>query len=406
MNTLLVVGTELATDAGLLGLSERNGYELVPTAGLSDALVALRSRQPAVALVMHHCGQESGVEVLRELRRADPSCEVIVATGQADFDAAIEVLRAGALDYIQLPIEVKQLHLALQRAQERGKRHNHVGPPTILVVEDHDATRKSIFNVLRKEGYRVFAATDGEEALEIFKKERIDLIFSDLMMPGKSGLDVLDETKGAGADVEVIVATGHRDESLVVAALRKGAINFLKKPLELEHMLLAVKKAFEHLSLRRTLAARNRDVELMQELVLRLTHDREVIVEQPRELSDATFQFLHQLVDTLPFGVVVFDTRYKVRFANRHVIEKVGNPPTRLCADWLSPLGLSGITDQQLHEAVSRTLENSHGHVETLVISRWAFLLLTGLRILTPKMDERCLVMAIRGERQRRNGGT
>ncbi len=135
-----------------------------------------------------------------------------------------------------------------------------------------------------EEGHRVIEAGDGEEGLQLFEKRRVDLILTDLRMPRLDGLTVLRETKGQGADVEVILVTGYGDEDVVVQALRDGAISFLRKPIDIDQMLLAIDKALAFQATRRSLSYRNRDVALMKELVTRLTAELELVVETPDRL--------------------------------------------------------------------------------------------------------------------------
>jgi hypothetical protein len=212
---------------------------------------------------------------------------------------------------------------------------------------------------------------------------------------------VLRETKGAGADVEVIVVTGYGDEDVVVQALRDGAINFLKKPIDIEQMLLAIEKALDFQTMRRSLAYRNRDVELMQELVVRLTKELELIVEAPGELGQKAKEFLHQLVDALPIGIVVASADRKILYANKHIVSSGADTPTDLTCEWLEQMGMTNISEEKLEAAFSSAVKSRPGSVETLFLSKWAFLVMTSLKLVRPDLTERFVALAIRGERKR-----
>lgn len=385
-------------------LLERAEYEVLRAKGRNDGLDMLRADEPTVVMVSHELAGDDGVAVLKEIREAHLACEVILITSDGGMDAAIEVLQSGGLDYLRRPIDSKQLELALGRARERRQQQEAIEPPSLLVIEDHEPTLERIVHILEKEGYRVFGAPDGEEGMRVFEEKRIDLILADLKMPKKDGLAVLRETKGAGADVEFIVSSGHGDENAVVEALREGALNFLKKPIEIEQMLLAIHKALEHQTLRRSLAYRNRDVQLMQEMVVRLTNQLELVVEAPFKLQPATFEFLHQLVDALPFGMVVIGSDSRIIFANRHVLDRMDEPPSRLSTGWLSPMGITGMSEGDLKAAFERVLASKPGMIETIAVSKWAFLMMTPLRLVKPGATERFVAMAIRGERRQRKG--
>jgi FixJ family two-component response regulator len=303
------------------------------------------------------------------------------------------------LDYLRRPIDLRQLDVALGRARERLPQREVPEAPLILAVDDHEPTLRRLAQVLKKEGFRVLSAADGEQALGLFREHRVDVVLADLRMPHVDGLQLLRETKGRGADVEVIVMTGYGDEDSVVHALRDGAINFLRKPIDIEQMLLAIQKALDYEATRRSLAHRNRDVELMQELVVRLTRKLELVVETPRELSPQAVGFLQQLIDSLPLGIVVASVKREVMYANRQVLVCLGQSPQTLTVETLRLLGLPTVGEEQFEQAFERASQSGPGMVETLVLSEWSFLVMTPLTLLRADGSRRYVALAIRGER-------
>jgi PAS domain-containing protein len=109
--------------------------------------------------------------------------------------------------------------------------------------------------------------------------------------------------------------------------------------------------------------------------------------------------FLHQLVDALPIGIVVAGSDRRVMYANRHVAEKLGRAPELLSAEWLQQVGVKDVTEQQLADAYAQAMQARPGVIETLVVSRWAFLVMTPLKLLRPDGTQRFVAVAIRGER-------
>jgi len=400
MEKMLIIGEDLAHEKEILRFFERQEYQVLSASGLDDGLAKLQREQPSLVMVDHDLEGMDGVEVLKRVRETAPACEVILVTPGGEIEAAIEVLRAGALDYLRRPVDVEQLQIALGRARERRLQRRDTEPAAILVLEDHEPTRKRLVKVLEKEGYRVYSAPDGEQGLQLFHEKRLDLILADVRMPHKDGIDVLREIKGNGADVEVIVITGYGDEDVVVNALRDGAINFLRKPIDIEQMLLAIQKALDFQTLRRSLAYRNRDIQLMQELVVRLTSKLELVVETPDHLSPKARNFLHDLVNALPLGIVVIGVNREVIFANQAVVNRVGESPIRLSTNWLKQMGVHRVTEEELVSAIDRTMGSQPGSIETLVISKWSFLVMTPLKLLRPDRTERFVALAIRGERK------
>ncbi|MEZ4384376.1 MAG: sigma-54 dependent transcriptional regulator [Nannocystaceae bacterium] len=115
----------------------------------------------------------------------------------------------------------------------------------ILLIEDDDSGRElGLFN-LRRAGYRAEGAPSGEAGLVAFDPARHDLVITDVRMPGVDGLEVLAQIRERSPATPVIVITAYGDVELAVAAMKAGAADFIGKPFNREHLLLAVGRALE-----------------------------------------------------------------------------------------------------------------------------------------------------------------
>ncbi len=112
----------------------------------------------------------------------------------------------------------------------------------ILVADDEKNIREGIATYLEDEGYFVFTASDGEEALETIENENLDVIISDLRMPQISGEKLLKIVKEK-LKIPFIILTAHGTVDSAVDAMREGAYDFLTKPLDLERLLLIIKRS-------------------------------------------------------------------------------------------------------------------------------------------------------------------
>ena len=101
----------------------------------------------------------------------------------------------------------------------------------ILVVEDDKITRRLIKEILSRGGYEVIEGEDGSQALELFKKERPDLVITDYQMPVMNGLRLLSEIRNITTGTPVIMLTGFGDIALTIKAIQIGAFDFLEKPI-------------------------------------------------------------------------------------------------------------------------------------------------------------------------------
>ena len=112
-------------------------------------------------------------------------------------------------------------------------------PQTILLVEDEEVLRELGVDLLSAEGYRVLAASDGVEAVEIFSAHRDDvgLVVCDLGLPRLGGFDAFLKMKEIRADVRAIVASGYREPALRSEILKAGVIDTLQKPYDFREML-------------------------------------------------------------------------------------------------------------------------------------------------------------------------
>ena len=119
----------------------------------------------------------------------------------------------------------------------------------ILIIDDERFIRNSLKEILGAEGYDVDTAEDGKTALEMVSSGRYDVIFCDIKMPGMDGIEVLDKMISEGTDSAVVMISGHGDIDTAVECIKKGAFDFIQKPLDLNRILITIKNATEKVSL-------------------------------------------------------------------------------------------------------------------------------------------------------------
>jgi len=137
--------------------------------------------------------------------------------------------------------------------------------PTLLVADDDPAVRQSLERALTREGYAVVLAPDGQAALERLQAGGIDLVLSDLKMPGLTGLELLTRGRAAVPDVDFILLTAFGTVEEAVKAMKEGAIDFLTKPFQRAQLIKVVRHALE----RRDLIAQNRALQQRLDDLLR-----------------------------------------------------------------------------------------------------------------------------------------
>jgi DNA-binding NtrC family response regulator len=120
-------------------------------------------------------------------------------------------------------------------------------PPAarILIVEDKDSLRAMLRHAIEREGHAVLEAVDEPQAIRILQQDQPALVLSDLRLPEGDGLGVLRASKEVDADVPVIVMTAYGSIEDAVKAMKEGAMDFLAKPVDPDHLMLLVGRALE-----------------------------------------------------------------------------------------------------------------------------------------------------------------
>lgn len=135
---------------------------------------------------------------------------------------------------------------------------------TILVADDEKNIRNGLQIALEDEGYEVVLAADGDEAWNVVTNTSIDLVISDLKMPGISGQDLLKRIVSSYPMMPVIILTGHGTIESAVDAMRNGAVDFVTKPLNLDRLFLMIRRAFANRDLYDQHEALKRELEQLK----------------------------------------------------------------------------------------------------------------------------------------------
>lgn len=137
----------------------------------------------------------------------------------------------------------------------------------ILIIDDEKAIRNTMKEILEFEDHEVSLACDGKEGLDAALNDNFDAIFCDIKMPGMDGIEVLNKLAEAGCESAVIMISGHGDIDTAVECIRKGAFDFIQKPLDLNRILISMKNATEHTSQVKTITTLKKKILGSNEIV-------------------------------------------------------------------------------------------------------------------------------------------
>jgi DNA-binding NtrC family response regulator len=119
----------------------------------------------------------------------------------------------------------------------------------VLVIDDEQSIRNSLKDILEYENAEVVLAENGSLAIELFGKNVFDLVFCDIKMPGMDGIEALEKMQELNADVPVVMISGHGNIDTAVECIKKGAYDFIEKPLDLNRILITLRNAADKTAL-------------------------------------------------------------------------------------------------------------------------------------------------------------
>lgn len=160
----------------------------------------------------------------------------------------------------------------------------------VLIIDDETSIRNMMAMNLKVDGYEVLTAENGAKGLELFSKERPDVVLLDVRMPDVDGIEVLEKITSFNSDTEVIIITGHGDMEMAIDCLRREASNFLTKPIDGDLLSIALKRALEKIGLKRK--------------VRKYTAGLETLVREANQQLEKAYQFRENLIENSPDAIV------------------------------------------------------------------------------------------------------
>ena len=151
----------------------------------------------------------------------------------------------------------------------------------ILIVDDEKSIRHTLKDILEYEKYEVVTAENGEDALKIAGSATFDMVFCDIKMDGMDGIETLEKLQTSQPDLPVVMISGHGTIDTAVEAIKKGAYDFIEKPLDLNRVLIAVRNAIEKTGLVKETKTLKRKITKTPEII-----GKSKAMEKIREMID------------------------------------------------------------------------------------------------------------------------
>jgi len=233
--SILIVDDDVGMCETLFDIMEDKGYYTVIALDGYEAVEKVRETAFDVILMDIRMPGMNGAETFKQIKSIHPGTAVVMMTAYAVGDRIKEALREGAYGVLYKPLDIERMLGLLEglSVKEGG---------LILVVDDDPNTCEVFKDILEAKGYQVGTALSGEEAIEIARENRYDMIFIDMKLPTINGLQTYLALREVNPRAVAVMMTAYRREvsDLVEEALQKDAYTCLYKPFDVEGVIKLV----------------------------------------------------------------------------------------------------------------------------------------------------------------------
>ncbi len=234
------------------------GHEVVTVADGYAAIDYVRDHEVHLAYIDVVMPGIDGYETLKRIREIEPKVSSVLISGNAVDRMVGSSIPKGVFVCLKKPITIEQLEeinrsfevirgpLEFVYENPYGLDERKIVESRILVVDDEAEIINVISEALSGEGFtHIDSASDGDQAVGAFNAKKHDVVILDIMMPRKSGIEVLRHVKAVSPSSQVIIVTGNADKNSAIAAVKLGAYDYIEKPFELDTIVLTTKRAIE-----------------------------------------------------------------------------------------------------------------------------------------------------------------
>ncbi len=241
---LLIIDDDIAAFNELSEFFKKEQVQVLTAADGKAGLSMFSEFCPDVVITDMKLPGIDGLQLLKSMKELRPNIPIILTTAFGDSTVALQAIRLGALDYIKKPVDLNALLVSFGKARERVMAlRQDLTFPTVLIAEDEAIARMNLSQLLQDEGFTVFEAENGQVAVDIFARNKIDIALLDIQMPKMDGLTALHTMREKNDDFEALIITAYGDETTAVRALRDGVMNFIKKPIDIDLLLQEINRA-------------------------------------------------------------------------------------------------------------------------------------------------------------------
>lgn len=266
----------------------------------------------------------------------------------------------------------------------------------ILIVDDFEPVRKVIKRIVERENYAALVAQDGEEGLEIFERERPEIVITDLKMPKIDGKGVLTAVKQISPETQVIVLTGYGENETAKTLMQNGAFAFLKKPLDLQQLVSVLDAANANL---KRAHKKNEGTAFLNktDVCIKLNEDKRIQIDWIGDENEAARTFAKSGADQFPCPLIVLGARLQVYYTNdalNNIVPEKFSFLNEKTVEQARARGLRLPSGATLIKNLSRIIEGKNAEVSAQETSDYNAMFILKAYLMKPnEMEEPILIL-------------
>ncbi|MDD2805284.1 MAG: response regulator [Elusimicrobiales bacterium] len=241
-NILIIEDDGIVRDA-LRELLTRAGHKVQAACDGGNGVAAFKNQRPDLVILDRNLPVLSGSGVFANIRAFDPAARIILLSGYDEPEEVAVYLNHGAAAFLSKEDGLSNVLMAVESVVGTCRPRAETAAqalPLVLVADDEKMVRDILARALGEIGCRVIQAVDGEQAAELAREQRPDIVMLDVVMPKKDGLQVLRELLPELPAAAFMLITGYGEEKNGREALRLGALDYIAKPFNIELVKTAV----------------------------------------------------------------------------------------------------------------------------------------------------------------------
>ncbi len=278
-------------------------YKVLTTGRSLDVMDILRTERVDCMLMDIRMPGMTGIELLKEIKFTYPHIPVLIMTGHGDENDTITSLKYGAVGYLKKPIDIYKLFDEIERVTvPRFQSLESKKQVDVLFLDDDQEFLESVKKALSGFPYILEMVTNTGDAFKIINSKSFDIVVVDVQLPGgMSGLEFLERARQVQAGFIPIVITGVSSQELAIEALKQGAFDYIKKPLDVKELISAIERSKHKLEINREIQLKNQEL-LVKEKSLQSLNDE--IIMQKNYLENIVKSISNMLIITADNGII------------------------------------------------------------------------------------------------------